>query len=114
MPDVVALFGLSAETTKERYWVRPLHVERSGEYCLELWPRRRSEAAQLQSIQIVLDEKEFLPSRMLVLAPGYSPANPQRTSFAFDRRVINQPIDPREFSKVEIPAGWKYVKLGGK
>ncbi|WP_425617394.1 TIGR03009 domain-containing protein [Anatilimnocola sp. NA78] len=116
------MFGARAETIKARYWIRPLQAENKGEYCLEAVPKSRQDAANFKMVQIVLDEKEYLPVRMQIFESAFSPQNPHRTAYMFDKRVVNaeNPLpklfDPlkltpwhREFFEVKTPAGWKRI-----
>jgi len=118
------MFGARAETIKARYWIRPLQAENKGEYCLEAVPKSRTDAANFKMVQIVLDEKEYLPVRMQIFERDFSPQNPHRTAYMFDKRVVNsesslaKALNPlqlnlnpwhREFFEVKTPAGWKRI-----
>lgn len=113
------MFGARAETIKARYWIRPLQAENKGEYCLEAIPKSRQDAANFKMVQVVLDEKEYLPIRMQIFDTDWSPANPHRTAYLFENRVVNNPnlakvLNPfglpnpwaREFYEVKTPSGW--------
>jgi TIGR03009 family protein len=125
------MFGARAETIKARYWIRPLRADNPGEYCLEAVPKSRQDAANFKMVQIVLDEKEYLPVRMQIFDTDWSISNPHRTAFKFDNRVVNSPkvgplLNPlglplpnpwaREFYEVTIPNNWKHtvVDASGK
>jgi TIGR03009 family protein len=71
--DVAILFGGRAEAIHERYWIRPLQADAEGEYLLEAVPKTRRGAAQFQSVQIVLDENEYLPIKLQIFAPRLEP-----------------------------------------
>ena len=114
------MFGTRAETIKARYWIRPLQAEQAGEYCLEAVPKTWQDAQNFKMVQIVLDEKQYLPIRMQVFERDWSPVNPHRVAYRFDDRQENEPntlkglLDPlniwtREFFQVETPRGWKRI-----
>ena len=117
------MFGARAETIKARYWIRPLQAEQAGEYCLEAVPKSRQDSSNFKMVQIVLDEKQYLPTRMQIFHSDWSPVNPHRTAYRFDDRNENDKnalsaiINPfnlpnpwaREFFEVETPRGWKRI-----
>jgi TIGR03009 family protein len=118
------LFGARAETIKARYWIRPLQAEAAGEYCLEAVPKSQQDAANFKMVQVVLDEKEYLPTKMQIFERDWSPSNPHRTAYKFDKRIVNEPqnvvpaaLNPlkianpwhREFYEVKIPSGWRHI-----
>jgi|GEM_PF-279837 len=123
------MFGTRAETIKARYWIRPLQAEQAGEYCLEAVPKSRQDASNFKMVQIVLDEKQYLPTRMQIFEGDWSPANPHRTAYRFDDRIENDQnalkaiLNPlninltnplpnpwaREFFEVDTPRGWKRI-----
>jgi TIGR03009 family protein len=114
------MFGAKAESIKARYWIRPLQAESKGEYCLEAIPKGRQDAANFKSVQIVLDEEVYLPTKMQIFEADYSPANPHRTAYKFDKREVNAKdlignlADPlklwhRDFYDVKTPSGWRRV-----
>lgn len=120
------MFGARAETIKARYWIRPLQADSAGEYCLEAVPKSRQDAGNFKMVQIVLDEKEYLPVRMQIFDTDWSPSNPHRTAYKFENRTVNSAkigplLNPlglplpnpwaKEFYEVKIPAGWKHVVI---
>ncbi len=118
------MFGARAETIRARYWIRPLKAEQAGEYCLEAVPKGRQDAANFKMVQIVLDEKQYLPTRMQIFEGDWSPVNPHRTAYRFDDRNENDAkvaqtlLDPlnlftRQFFQVETPHGWKRLVYDG-
>ncbi len=119
------MFGARAESIKARYWIRPLQPEGKGEYCLEAVPKSRQDAANFKMVQIVLDEKQYLPTRMQIFEGDWSPANPHRTAYRFDDRKENEEKDAlnallnplnlklnpwaQAFFNVATPRGWKRI-----
>jgi TIGR03009 family protein len=114
------MFGARAESIKARYWIRPLQPEAAGEYCLEAVPKSRQDAANFKMVQIVLDEKVYLPVRMQIFEGDWTPANPHRTAYRFTDRQENESkavqalLDPlklwiRQFYDVATPPGWKRI-----
>lgn len=120
------MFGARAETIKARYWIRPLQPEAPGEYCLEAVPKSRQDSANFKMVQIVLDEKQYLPTKMQIFESDWSPVNPHRTAYRFDDRVendqnaLNAILNPlninlnpwaKQFFEVAVPRGWKKVVI---
>jgi TIGR03009 family protein len=119
------MFGARAESIKARYWIRPLQPEGAGEYCLEAVPKSRQDASNFKMVQIVLDEKQYLPTRMQIFEGDWTPANPHRTAYRFDDRkenaekdALNQLLNPlnlklnpwaQAFFNVATPRGWKRI-----
>ncbi|QDU31146.1 hypothetical protein ETAA8_62990 [Anatilimnocola aggregata] len=119
------MFGARAETIKARYWIRPLQADSKNEYCLEAVPKSRQDAANFKMVQIVLDHEVYLPIRMQIFESDFSPQNPHRTAYKFDKRVVNDEsaianlLNPlglpipnpwhRDFFDVKTPAGWKRI-----
>jgi len=111
------LFGAKADKIKERYWVRVVTpADAKGEYWLEAFPKSRSDAANFKKIEIIIDEKDFLPKAIQVFYPGYDPkSNPVRAVFMFAERKKNGLIlDPlglwtKSFHKPPTPKGWEKI-----
>ncbi len=108
------VFGAKADKLKQRYWIRPVKPPEGavGEYWLEAWPRRREDAANFQRIDLILDEKDFLPKAMKMVSPGGG----ERTVYQFSDRKVNDPLGifQRDFSKPSTPRGWtKHVVNAG-
>ena len=56
------LFGAKADKIKARYWLRVITPsDAKGEYWLEAWPKSRYDSANFQRVEIILDEKDYLP-----------------------------------------------------
>jgi TIGR03009 family protein len=102
------LFEVNAKSLQDRFWIRPLQAEGKGEYCLELVPKNKQDAANFHSLQLVLDEEVLLPVKMQVFEYDWSPTNAHRTAYKFDRRLVNrEDFDHRDFTEVKTPAGWR-------
>lgn len=108
------LFGAKAAKLKQRYWIKPLVPPRGsqGEYWLLVKPKSRTDAANFEQVEIILDQKEFLPTAMQIYLPG----GRERKVFQFNDRRANDPLRffQRDFSKPELPRGWKKVVDGGR
>ena len=102
------LCGVQAESLKDRFWIRPLQAEAKGEYCLELIPKSRQDAANFHSLQIVLDDA-ILPVKMQVFEYDWSPTKPHRTMYKFDKRVNDPKFAFGSLTNVQTPAGWRRV-----
>jgi TIGR03009 family protein len=112
------LFGAKAATIKARYWIRAITPpEVKGEYWLEAVPKSRHDAGNFKMVQVILDEKEFLPKGLQVFAPNFDEkTNPSRTAYAFEDREINKydllgAVNPfaHEFYEPKAPSGWKKI-----
>ncbi len=106
------LFGATAKQIKARLWLRVVTPpETKGEYWLEGVPKTKTDAANFARINIILDEKDFLPKGMVLFH-----RNQAQTTFAFERREMNwniiaQQLNPfmRQFFEPKTPPGWKKV-----
>jgi TIGR03009 family protein len=113
------LFGAKAATIKQRYWIRVITPESAkNEYWLEAHPKSRHDAANFKLVQVIIDEKDFLPKKLTVFAPNYDPrTNPAKTSYVFEEREVNwneflkKLVDPfaRAFDKPTAPFGWTKI-----
>jgi len=113
------MFGAKAETIKARYWVRGLPNNPPGKYLLEAVPKSRSDAQNFRMVQILLDQKDYLPEMLQVFEPNSSDQNRYRKTYRFDKRTTtDNGMNPaqllqflnifhREFYEPAIPAGWK-------
>lgn len=121
------MFGARAETIKARYWIRGIEGGQPGEYHLEAVPKSRQDAQNFKMIQIVLDEKTFLPKWLLLFAPNYTEKMPVKSTLKLDpipqdkakwAELIAKGLDPlkifhKEFYEPTLPKGWKRVVEGG-
>jgi hypothetical protein len=109
------LFNAKADRILQRYWIRvvtPKGVE--GEYWLEFVPMHQLEAADYQMVQVIIEQKDYLPKAMIVFDKNYSPASPARTTFVFQNRKVNEfRLLPerwrKDFFDVETPQGWQRI-----
>jgi len=106
------LFGAKAEKLQQRYWIRELTPppEAKGEYWLEVYPKVRGDAANYQRVQLILDEKEFLPIAMQL----YLPNGKSRVVYQFSERKVNDFVDDlrrftNSFIRPDVPRGWTKV-----
>jgi TIGR03009 family protein len=106
------LFGAKAATMKERYWIREVTPKdsASGEYWLEAYPKRQSDAANFDKllVKLTLHKEQLLPSAMKVF-------NKQgHMTYHFEDQTPN---DPRHrlagflkyFVRPSVPRGWTKV-----
>jgi TIGR03009 family protein len=116
------LFGARAETIRARYWVRGLPQSGNGKYWLEAVPKSRQDAQNFKAVTIVLDEKNYLPELLEVLAPNFdSKTNPARTTYQLNKYdVTDDKFDLKEqinrlnvfksaFYAPTAPPGWTKV-----
>lgn len=107
------LFGVKADKVKERYWLRVITPKNAiEEYWLEAWPKRREDAANFKKVEVIIDEKDFLPKAIQIFATNYDPRkNQSRTAFTFENREtkdsnFNLNIFKRAFHEPKTPKGW--------
>lgn len=112
------MFGAEVNKVKDRFWVRVMPSDASGEYKLEAIPKRREDAANFKSIQIIIDiissnnEKYALPKAMAIFD-----RSPSFQTFAFEKREVNwsstisEKINffGKEFYEPTTPPGFKKV-----
>ncbi len=107
------LFGAKADTIKRKYWVRELPAAAGTKpkyYQLEVLPKSREDAGTFKTVQIFLDQKEFLPVGMqMVELNGQS-----RSSYQFYNRKENAvPNNLKnwwgQFVSPKLPRDWTKV-----
>lgn len=114
------LFGADAAKIKQRYWVGVFTPPgTTGEYWLEAWPKFREDAKNYQKVEIIIDEKDFLPKALQIYEHSANPRDPSSTVLTFDDREVNFTVNPvpglldplkiwhREFHEPSTPFGWK-------
>ncbi len=115
------LFGAKAATIKQRYWIRPKEPPKgvTNQYWLEAWPKSRQDSANFKFVQVVIAEKDFMPSGLSVYMPNYdAKKNPSRIDYIFENRKAKLKgdrtitLDDLKFWKTQfyapkIPFGWK-------
>ena len=92
-------------------------TDAKGEYWLEAYPKFPQDQANFQRIEIILDEKDYLPKAMQVYDKLYDErSNWARSVFEFNDREWNwntllEELTPwnRHFSEPKTPSGWKKV-----
>lgn len=110
------LFGVEAEKVKKRYWLRiitPKDVK--GEYWLEAWPKWIQDAQSYKKVEVIIDEKDFLPKAIQIFAVNFNPrTNQSRTAFTFDTRQkngFNIKLFGDEFAKPKVDKSWKVTVI---
>ncbi len=106
------LFGVEAEKVKKRYWLRVITPKNAeGEYWLEAWPKRLHDAQSFKKVEVIIDEKDFLPKAIQIFGTQYDPrTNQSRTAFTFEKREKNKidlNIFKAKFHKPKLEKGWK-------
>jgi TIGR03009 family protein len=104
------LFGAKADRLISRYWIR---VARSTEteIWLEAYPRWPSDAANYNSVDVMLDRKTMQPKGIQVNLPG----GQQRHTYIFNTKTMK--VNEKNlgawftglFSSPRTPLGWKKV-----
>ena len=79
------LFGAEAKKLTERYWIRTV-MSRPEDIRLEAFPRWQSDAANYDSVDVMLDRKTMQPKAIQVNLPG----GQQRHVYIFTAAKINQ------------------------
>ena len=98
------LFGAEARKIQERYWVgvfTPKDVK--GQYWLEAWPKYREDAKNYKKVEIIIDEKDFLPMALQIYDHNGSVNDPSSTVLTFEEREVN--FDLRRLGILD-PLGW--------
>lgn len=102
------LFGAKVSKLKQRYWLKPLvpPPASKGEYWLLAVPKTRADAANFHRVELILDQKDFLPKAMQIYV-----GDKERKVFQFSDRTVNprRGLLERDFSKPATPRGWKKV-----
>ena len=112
------LFGAKAYELNDRYWLHLIPPLEPGEFWLEAIPKRQADAADFQSLIVIIDEKEFLPAGLILVKRGVGPQNGKdKDRYKFENREHNWNITletlnifARQFYEPKVPAGWKLVK----
>ena len=111
------LFGADAAKLKHRYWFKPLLPPKDkdgkfveGEYWLAAKPKFRDDAANYELVEIIIDQKEFLPKAMQIYLPG----GRERKVFEFTERTKNpkMALIMPHFAAPAVPRGWTVVNDG--
>ncbi len=115
------IFGASRTKIESRYWIREViprvnpAPDRRVEFCLEAYPKRRSDAGSFQRVMLILDGRSFLPKAMQIFPPSYDERNNRsRDVYQFADHKVNT-LDQRarqfidQFISPELPTGWKHV-----
>ncbi len=118
------MFGVKAAEMKERYWIRDIRpADSKGEYWLEATPKKIEDARNYLKVEVILDEKDFLPKFLTVYENNHDPARgkTRKTSFEFSKReynwnglkdnILNW---KNKFYRPKTPSGWKLVKDPGQ
>lgn len=116
------LFGAKKVDVKNRYWIRVITPRgRQGEYWLEAYPKFPADATSYKKVEIIIDEKDFLPKGIQIFDVNYDARrNPARTAFTFEKRQVNWfdatenkllGLFLRAFHKPKLPSGWERVVM---
>jgi TIGR03009 family protein len=108
------LFGAEAAKLKKRYWFKPLVPPKDargdfikGEYWFAAKPKFRDDAANFELVEIIIDQKDFLPKAMQIYLPG----GQERKVFEFSERTKNPKLAliMPHFAAPAVPRGWAVV-----
>jgi TIGR03009 family protein len=99
------LFGMRASEAKRRYqltWVPPPPGDR-WYYYIDVRPREARDKAEFQRARLVLLASNFLPRQLWFQEP-----NGNEITWDFPQVQVNVRLDPREFGRPTLPAGWQW------
>jgi TIGR03009 family protein len=103
------LFGAEAKKLSERYWIRTKQSA-PADIWLEAFPRWQSDAANYNSVDVMLDRKTMQPKAIQVHLPG----GQQRHVYMFKDARINEKnlgsLFFGLFSAPRTPIGWTKVR----
>ncbi len=89
--------GQSVEELKKRYEVQLTSKTDSGRYQLKLTPKMRAIARHIDTIQVVVNPKHWLPERI-----HFKEVNGDQTSLRLQFTSINEPL-PRSIFSINVP-----------
>ena len=103
------LFGAEAAKLKRRYWMRIDPRTQAGQIRLVAVPKFQADAANYRQVELLLDQKQMLPTAMQVHMPDSS-----RTvyTFALGGAQVNSRMTAlwnQLFSSPRTPFGWKRI-----
>ncbi|HMP05644.1 MAG TPA: hypothetical protein PJ982_04790, partial [Lacipirellulaceae bacterium] len=101
------LFGAEAQKLMQRYDIRPLQGN-PEQIWLKAYPRYANDAANYESVEVILDRKTMHPVALKVYLPGRQ----QQHVYTFDAPTINGKLDAwfgGLFSAPRTPFGWTRV-----
>lgn len=103
------LFGAEAEKLKRRYWMKIDPRTPAGQIRLVAVPKFQADAVNYRQVELLLDQKQMLPTAMQVYMPDSS-----RTvyTFALGGAQVNSRMTAlwnQLFSSPRTPFGWKRV-----
>jgi TIGR03009 family protein len=107
------IFGAKANNLMERYWIQP-YQSNEQQIWLIAYPRRSSDAANYDYVDVMLDRKTMQPKNMRIHLPG----GKQKHLYTFGSEdsppVINGKLDALFgglFGAPHTPLGWKKVVM---
>lgn len=107
------LFGTEAAKLKARYWLRivpPFKDSPADQLMLEARPKYREDAQNYVKAQVILRKDDLVMLGLQVFYPG----GRLRKVHSFGEPKLNQAgplaIFEKDFSKPEIPRGWKFLE----
>jgi TIGR03009 family protein len=101
------LFGAEAQKLVDRYWIRA-KPSTPEQIWLEAFPKRQIDAANYDSVEVMLNRKTMQPSAIKVFLPG----GQQQHVYVFSDAKINDKLGAwfdRLFGAPNKPIGWKRV-----
>lgn len=110
------VFGVEMAKLKARYWLRiitpPEHAAKS--VWLEAYPKQRSDAANYQRIEIILNTQDLMPQAVQVFLPNNQPYKKVSNVYMFAdirRNAILGQLGNflTVFVRPDVPFGWQHV-----
>lgn len=108
------LFGAKAESIMQRYWIRVISPPpKENHFWLEAIPKRRDEAADFRAIHVVIDDKEWLPTAIILDETAGGRATYEFSSREKNWLMLPAAMNPfqQQFFAPKPPAGWKLVEI---
>ncbi len=103
------IFGAKADSLMERYWIKH-NLSNEQQIWLIAYPRRQSDAANYDYVDVMLDRKTMQPKNIRIHLPG----GQQKHLYTFTETTINGKMEAlfgRLFSSPFTPPGWKKVVM---
>ena len=108
------VFGIEAAKLKDRYWLRVITPPNDQAHTwIEAFPKRQSDAANYQRIEIVLRNQDLMPIALQVFLPNHSLHKKVSNVYTFKEPSANGLADKianfwGAFVRPALPLGWTW------
>jgi TIGR03009 family protein len=104
------LFGAEKEKLKSRYWMKiDEQSQDPNQIWLTAWPKFQAQAADITTVEVILDRQLQLPQAMRVTMPNH---DYHVYKFDIGQAKVNGVLDRIQqtfFERPRTPVGWKLV-----